>query len=178
MQKIDKEKWFTAGFVILEREGFSKITIDRLCGSLGITKGAFYHRFKNIDGYIEALMHYWLECNTHAFIRGVEGLETPERKRRMLADRAAYASNRCEEAIRGWGHADRIVRSYVEQADRVRLEYLTTLNIESGLKPAEARDMATVQYALLVGMQQICPALPPHRFKALQDLVIDKFSMG
>ena len=46
------------GLQIIENEGVSKITIDNLCNLLEITKGAFYHHFKNIDGYIDALMTF------------------------------------------------------------------------------------------------------------------------
>lgn len=55
----------------------SKITIDNLC-TLPNHKGAFYHHFKNIDGYVDALMKYWLEVNTFEFIREVDKLNTPK----------------------------------------------------------------------------------------------------
>jgi len=64
MNKVDKKQWFIVGLDILEKDGFAKITIDNLCTQLEITKGAFYHHFKNVDGYIDALMKYWLNQNT------------------------------------------------------------------------------------------------------------------
>lgn len=74
MKKVDKKQWFIVGLDVLEKEGFTRITIDNLCGLLQITKGAFYHHFKNIDGYIDSLMKYWLELNTFEFIREVDKL--------------------------------------------------------------------------------------------------------
>ncbi len=53
MKKVEKKQWFIIGLQIIENEGISKITIDNLCALLKITKGAFYHHFKNIDGYID-----------------------------------------------------------------------------------------------------------------------------
>lgn len=161
---------------ILENDGFSKITIDNLCGLLQITKGAFYHHFGNIDGYIDALMKYWLDENTYSFIRKVDAEENAKLKLQILGDLAAYAPNKSEEVIRGWGYANGIVRHYVEQADKIRLEYLTKLNIATGIETLTARNVAIIQYALLVGMQQLCSNLPPNEFKKLQDMVIQKFN--
>ena len=56
MKKIEREDWFTTGLEILKKDGFLKITIDNLCDVLKVTKGSFYHHFKNVDGYIDALI--------------------------------------------------------------------------------------------------------------------------
>ena len=113
MKKVDKKQWFIVGLDVLEKEGFTRITIDNLCGLLQITKGAFYHHFKNIDGYIDSLMKYWLELNTFEFIREVDKLQDAKQQLQKLADMAAYASIRNESVIRAWGYSNPIVRNYV-----------------------------------------------------------------
>lgn len=79
MNKVDKKQWFIVGLDILEKDGFAKITIDNLCTQLEITKGAFYHHFKNVDGYIDALMKYWLNQNTIQIIEDADKLATAKR---------------------------------------------------------------------------------------------------
>lgn len=175
MKKVDKEQWFIVGLDVLGKDGFSKITIDNLCGLLQITKGAFYHHFKNIDGYVDALMKYWLETNTFEFIREADRLQNIKWQQQKLADMAPYASIRKESVIRAWGYSSPIVRSYVEQADAIRLEYAAKINEVSGANSKQAMDMAVIQYSLLIGMQQVCSSLPPKQFKDLQDMVINKF---
>ena len=69
MKKVEKKQWFVIGLQIIENNGVAKITIDNLCNLLEITKGAFYHHFKNIDGYIDALMAFWVKENTLTFKR-------------------------------------------------------------------------------------------------------------
>ena len=157
--------------MVRDKEGFARITIDNLCGLLQITKGAFYHHFKNIDGYVDALMRYWLEVNTFEFIREVDKLNTPKEQQQKLADMAAYASIRNESVIRAWGYSSPIVRNYVAQADNIRLK----LNEAIGLDAKQAMDLAVIQYSMLIGMQQICSALSAEQFKELQDMVINKF---
>lgn len=118
MKKVDKKQWFVVGLDVLAKDGFARIRIDNLCGLLQITKGAFYHHFKNIDGYIDALMEYWLEVNTFEFIREVDKLNDTTEQLQKLGDMAAYSSIRDESVIRAWGYSNPIVRSYVSQADR------------------------------------------------------------
>lgn len=175
MKKVDKEEWFVIGLHILKRGGFSKITIDNLCTLRKITKGAFYHHFKNIDGYVDALMKHWLEVNTFEFIREVDKLQNPTEQLQKLGDMAAYSSIRDESVIRAWGYANPIVRDYVAHADSIRLEYATKLNEATGLDTKQAMDLAIIQYSMLIGMQQVCSALPAEEFKELQDLVLNKF---
>lgn len=175
MKKVDKKQWFVVGLDVLAKDGFARITIDNLCGLLQITKGAFYHHFKNIDGYIDALMEYWLEVNTFEFIREVDKLNDTTEQLQKLGDMAAYSSIRDESVIRAWGYSNPIVRSYVSQADRIRLDYAAKLNEANGLDVKQAKDMAVLQYSLLIGMQQVCSDLSPEQFKELQDVVINKF---
>lgn len=175
MKKVDKEQWFIVGLDVLAKDGFARITIDNLCGLLQITKGAFYHHFKNIDGYIDALMKYWLEVNTFEFIRETEKLHDIKEQQQKLADMAAYASIRNESVIRAWSYSSSIVRGYVSQADTIRLEYAAKLNEAMGLKAKQAMDMAVIQYSMLIGMQQICSDLSPEQFKELQDIILNIF---
>ena len=175
MKKVDRNQWFVIGLNVLKNDGYSKITIDNLCALLKITKGAFYHHFKNIDGYVDALMKYWLEVNTFEFIREVDKLSTPKEQQQKLADMAAYASIQNESVIRAWGYSSPIVRNYVAQADSIRLEYASKLNEAAGLDAKQAMNLAIIQYSMLIGMQQVCSALPAEQFKELQDMVINKF---
>lgn len=98
MKKVEKKQWFIMGLQIIENEGVSKITIDNLCNLLEITKGAFYHHFKNIDGYIDALMAFWVKENTLNFIEDVEKLDTVKEKLYTLSHMSASSKYKCEEA--------------------------------------------------------------------------------
>lgn len=69
MKKVEKKQWFVIGLQIIEKNGVAKITIDNLCNLLEITKGAFYHHFKNIDGYIDALMAFWVKVGKGEYTR-------------------------------------------------------------------------------------------------------------
>lgn len=159
MKKNKKEDWFIQGMLILSKDGFSKITIDNLCSILKVTKGSFYHHFGNIDGFIKALMEYWLEIHTLSFIKESEKIENILIRRDHLQMKSIGAEYKNEQAIRAWGYSNPIVREYVQRVDQTRLNYLIDLRIKSGESYKTARYMAMLEYATLVGIQQLYPDL-------------------
>ncbi len=175
MKKVEKKQWFTTGLQIIKDEGVSRITIDNLCNLLEITKGAFYHHFKNIDGYIDALMAFWVKENTFAFIEKVEKLNNAKEKLQALAQMSATSEYKCEGRIRGWSYTNNIVQQHVKQVDKLRLDYLTKLGQDCGYNIEYAHKIATIQYALLIGLQHICSEIPTGDFNELQNLLLEKF---
>ena len=135
MNKVDKKQWFVVGLDILEKDGFARITIDNLCTRLEITKGAFYHHFKNIDGYIEALMKYWLNQNSVVINR----------------------SHKSEQVIRAWSFSNQIVKKYIQQVDDLRIDYSTKLRVQLGMSEEESKNTSVLEYAIFVGIQQLYP---------------------
>ena len=175
MKKVEKKQWFIIGLQIIENSGVTKITIDNLCNLLGITKGAFYHHFKNIDGYIDALMAFWVKENTLAFIEKVEKLGSSKEKLHTLSQMSASSEYKCEGRIRGWSYTNDIVQQYVAQVDKLRLDYLTKLIQDCGYDMEYAHKIATIHYSLLIGLQHICSEIPACDFNELQNMLIEKF---
>ena len=178
MKKVEKKQWFIMGLQIIENEGVSKITIDNLCNLLEITKGAFYHHFKNIDGYIDALMAFWLKESTLKFIENVEKLDTVKEKLYTLSHMSASSKYKCEGRIRGWSYTNNIVQQHVKQVDKLRLDYLTKLFQNCGYEAEYAHKRATIQYCLLIGLQHICSEIPVSDFNELQSMLIERFEVN
>lgn len=178
MKKVEKTQWFIVGLQIIENEGVPKITIDNLCNLLKITKGAFYHHFKNIDGYIDALMAFWLKESTLKFIENVEKLDTVKEKLYTLSHMSASSKYKCEGRIRGWGYTNNIVQQYVKQVDKLRLDYLAKLFHDCGYNIEYAHKRATIQYCLLIGLQHICSEIPVSDFNELQSMLIERFEVN
>ena len=99
MKKVDKNQWFIVGLDVLEKEGFARITIDNLCGLLQITKGAFYHHFKNIDGYINALMKYWLSRNTIQIIEDADKLPSVKERMEFIGNAVINRSHKSDTGL-------------------------------------------------------------------------------
>ncbi len=159
MKKIEREDWFITGLEILNTEGFLRITIDNLCDVLKVTKGSFYHHFKNVDAYIEALMKYWVDMNTKSLIVQVDKVNAPHEKIEKLNELVLQRSHKSEQVIRGWSFSNEVVRKYVTEVDETRIEYTANLKILCGEQAEVARQLAMIEYACLIGTQQLYPDL-------------------
>ncbi|AJW65117.1 TetR family regulatory protein [Elizabethkingia miricola] len=167
MKKIEKTDWFDEGMKVLEAEGFQRITIDNLCKSLKVTKGSFYHHFKNTEGYIDALMQYWQNKNTLEFIKNTEKVIDITERFITLNDFAGSSSHKAEQVIRGWSFSNKIVKQYVKQVDNIRMKYLIDLHIQKGMKAKIAQNYAILQYGTLIGIQQLLPDISKDDFHDL-----------
>ncbi|MCD7902160.1 MAG: TetR/AcrR family transcriptional regulator [Bacteroides sp.] len=172
MKKIEKKDWFTEGLKVLATEGFAKITIDNLCSILKVTKGSFYHHFGNVDGYIESLMKYWLEENTLSFIERSNKINDADKRKRILYEMAIMSSIKEEQAIRAWGYSNKIVSSYVQRVDEMRLNYVAQIEKKTGFNNNEARNSALMLYSLLLGIQQLSASIREDEYKEIFNMII------
>ena len=73
MARKSKRDWFIAAIYLLAEGGPSAITIDALCQQLQVTKGSFYHHFKNYDDFKLSFLHYYEEAGTLNIIERLTG---------------------------------------------------------------------------------------------------------
>lgn len=52
---------------VIRQKGFTATSIDDLCQSAGVTKGAFFHHFKTKDALGVAAANYWAETTSALF---------------------------------------------------------------------------------------------------------------
>jgi len=175
MKRLKKEDWFVTGLAILETDGFSKITIENLCEILKVTKGSFYHHFGNIDGYIEALMKYWLNENTIFLIKKAEETTDSIKKQILINDLAIYHSRKSSQLIRAWSYSNNIVKNYLDKVDELRLDYLISIKKQNGENNSSAKYLSMLEYAFLVGIQQLYSDLPKNDLEILYELFKSKF---
>lgn len=175
MKKVTKSDWFEEGFKILETEGFSKITIDKLCERLQVTKGSFYHHFGNMDGYVAALMDYWLEANTLSIVRKIDSVKEPNAKKKWLNKMVLDRSLKLEQIIRAWGYSNALVRKQVQKVDEIRLDCLVKIQVQEGKPRIKANDNAKFAYAALIGLQELFPDMPKKEKARLQQICTNNF---
>lgn len=56
-----------ATLALVRRQGFSATSIDQLCRTAGVTKGAFFHHFESKEALGVAAAHRWTEVTTPLF---------------------------------------------------------------------------------------------------------------
>ena len=159
---VTRVEWLDAGLELLATEGAPAVTIERLTGELGVTKGSYYHHFKSAAGFKTALLEYFEAQFTARLIETIEREPTvkPARKlqhllRLVLSDPDNAA---LEIAIRAWALQDPEVRAAQERVDEARTAYLKELchELEADV---DADRFAQLLYLILIGAEQVLPPI-------------------
>lgn len=135
---------------MLTREGESKIRIDTLCASLGVTKGSFYHHFENREAFLDAIVEYWFETFNR---RGTEyarekGDAAMIQLERLFEVVTSEGLSRYDVAFEAWAAYEPRVLAGLREVYRFRFEYVRSLFRELGFKGAELdlRTTALIAY--------------------------------
>lgn len=174
MARLQREDWLEQGLVTLAEEGVDALTIEAMCKLMSVTKGSFYHHFKNRQTFLDAILNFWEEKFTQQFISiSQEGLNQQEKMERLhqlvIESYGTYEVN-----IRAWAQVDPLARSYQERVDQQRLNFLYELQRDLYETDEDARAMAHLQYTTLIGSAQVMPALSAsdleHMYRLLTQL--------
>jgi len=166
MRRIKKD-WFDAGLWALGEFGLPGLTIEKLTGALGVTKGSFYHHFHNVEDFQRGLISYWGD----QYLSTSSTLPDDPHILRLLLDTIMEESfgmvTGPEMSIRVWAQQDEMVRSIVEQVDTVRQEFVFTVFRSVVEDDDSARLMTDILSAMLVGSMMVLPRISPDRVKEL-----------
>ncbi|MCJ7625721.1 MAG: TetR/AcrR family transcriptional regulator [Anaerolineaceae bacterium] len=163
MMRKNKQDWLETGMMILGQAGINGLTIERMTMEMGVTKGSFYHHFKNAQVFEEQLIAYWANqyLSTSA--------ETPGSSVELLAlldtimEGTFGSITEPEVAIRFWAYRDENVRSHVEGVDAVRLGFVRKVFRSMVRDETQAQMMADMLFAMMIGSIMALPRIPSGR---------------
>jgi len=152
-----RAQWVSAGLEALRKGGVAAVRVERLAGDVGVTKGSFYHHFRDRGALLEALLDYWAREMTDAEFARLETLRggLAARLLALAEDVLEKGMGRYDPAIRAWARHDRKVAAAVAQVDRRRVKALGGFFEEGGFSAAEARIRARTFYTFLLGEPQV-----------------------
>ncbi|WP_447752535.1 TetR/AcrR family transcriptional regulator [Sphingopyxis fribergensis] len=151
--------WIEAGQRMLVDEGIAGLKVDRLASRLGVSRGGFYHHFKDRDEFLDQLVAHW-----EATCRFLPEAPPPTRPAEAIAwfDRAITRligsdgyDYHFDLAVREWARADTRVAWAVERADRERIETLRKFFETIGYDGEHAATRASVFYYHQIGYYAI-----------------------
>lgn len=153
-RELERSDWLDAARRALIEEGVGAVRIERLATSLGVTRGGFYWRFRNLEELHIALVEDWRASNSRALLG--------------LLDRAVDLSGRFDEmvriwldgkgfdpawdsAMRDWGRISPHVAAAVQAVDADRIGVLQKMFADAGLSERVALVRARILYYHQVG---------------------------
>jgi AcrR family transcriptional regulator len=176
MTRRNRDDWLLAGVAILARHGRDGLKLEALCERLGVTRGSFYHHFDDLGDYRRQLLEHYRQEGTHRLIEIADREPTArarlERLLETIVEFTDIPQKNPEPAIRAWALQDAEVRAVQGTIDEHRLEYVAALLRELQVPPARARLLSEYLYALLIGCEQLQPAVAGERLRELFDLYL------
>jgi AcrR family transcriptional regulator len=152
-----RAQWLDAGLEALRKGGVGAVRVERLAGDVGVTKGSFYHHFRDRGALLEEVLEYWAREMTDAEFERIQTLRggLAPRLVALAEDVLEKGMGRYDPAVRAWAREDRKVAAAVAQVDRRRIKALAALFEEGGFTAAEARVRARTFYTFLLGEPQV-----------------------
>lgn len=157
--KVPAETWLATARDVLVEEGIAAVKVDRLAGRLGVTRGGFYHHFRDRADLLERLLAHW-EAEARFVPPGrsprdpAEALAVIDSQVHHLIEERDY-DPRFDMAVRAWAQADATVAAAVERMDRRRIAALTRIFVALGCDRPEAAIRARVLYFHQIGYYAI-----------------------
>ncbi|MCP4384411.1 MAG: TetR/AcrR family transcriptional regulator [Hyphomicrobiales bacterium] len=141
---LNREDWISAAIDLLSEKGIDAVTIDALARRLGITRGSFYHHFKNRSDLRTAILEFWIKAWTVDVRETVKSLGLdPQTTLLALSNTIRNrGAARYDAVIRAWAMTDPLAADYARRADETRLAYIANLFRSAGFTGAEVENRA------------------------------------
>lgn len=152
-----KASWLDFALKQLVEKGPDSLRVSVICEAKGVTKGSFYHHFKNRQDFIDQLMKHWHQTLTMALIEQADTALGPLERLEKLDQVIAETNIEAEMHIRAWALKDPSIAPYLAEVDQHRQQYLKQCYIELGVNSVLADDIAMISYAQFLGLLQLYP---------------------
>lgn len=158
-KRHSREDLLEAGLNLLAAESIQQLTIDALCKRLGVTKGSFYHHFKNRADFLEQMLEYWVVNWTSSSIEYADkGVDARERFD-LIVEASHNLPSGTETSIRSWALRDPFAQKFLDRVDNTRIEYLRSIFEEVSRDPERAAIVAKISYSIFVGIRMMGPKI-------------------
>jgi AcrR family transcriptional regulator len=157
--KVTADDWVSTARVALVEEGITGVKVDRLAKRLKVTRGGFFHNFKDRDELLATLLHHWEDdCKflpaSNPGGTAADAIDWVEELTRRLIDEDGY-DHAFDMAVREWARSDARTAWAVQRADRQRLHILEKFFDALGYACDEAKIRARVFYYHQIGYYAI-----------------------
>ncbi|MBI3557494.1 MAG: TetR/AcrR family transcriptional regulator [Deltaproteobacteria bacterium] len=150
---VTEKEWLQLGLKSFGQHGVSGINIEKMARTLGCAKSSFYWYFGGRKQYLESLLRFWRESETHAFYVEAEKKTTPAAKLTCLLRGVMEhrGSGDLLFHLRKVSEKNALFRKTLQKTEQLRIGYLTHLLEQLGEEKAPAREKAGFIYHYYLG---------------------------
>ncbi|GMX62969.1 TetR/AcrR family transcriptional regulator [Paenibacillus elgii] len=150
--QLTSDDWIRAGLETLSQSGIASVKIEAIARKLKISKGSFYHYFRDRADLLEAMLFYWEEHLTREVIGQMEnsGLSAKEQFQALVYQSFSHTT-KLQSAILAWANQDEQIGKRVKAIEQERLRYIAKLFNEMGFDPADSATRAEISYFTFLG---------------------------
>jgi AcrR family transcriptional regulator len=148
-----RHDYFAAGMDLLARGGVGAVTIARLCAELQVTKGSFYHHFRNVEDFRRQLLAHWSSERERQVLVAASAVSDPLERLDVLRRFAVSLHHEAEVAIRTWSRTDPEAWAVREKVDAARERTIAQAYRDAGFPDGEADALGQSAVAILIGVQ-------------------------
>ncbi|MGG4108866.1 TetR/AcrR family transcriptional regulator [Paenibacillus lautus] len=146
--QLTREDWIKAGLNKLAEAGIHEVRVEILARKLKISKGSFYHYFRDCKELLDSMMDYWEDYATKQIIHSIE---QDNSSLEQLLHISINRDKKIEIGIYAWAKHDPIVATRLVDIEEQRINYISRLYQRRGLTLSEAIDRARLTYLTYVG---------------------------
>lgn len=156
MALLNPSDYFGAGYDLLAEGGVQLVTIANICSRLGVTKGSFYHHFRNVEDFHERLLDDWYTEHVARRKAIVDAETDPMRRLKALQRFSVDRRHDTEAAIRAWARSSPRAAEVQRRIDNNRRTYVAETYRSLGVDSERAEVFAEIAVLVLAGSQNLC----------------------
>jgi len=151
--RVKREDWLIQGLEALRLYGLRGLGAEQMAKFMGVTKGSFYHHFKDRQVLLTSLLDFWENEVTGKVINHIARVQGGPKKRliAMLEYVLQDKFDKYDPAIRAWASHHEMAAEVVRRVDEERLSFMIGLFKEAGFSERQAKMRARVMYYYMIG---------------------------
>ncbi|GAA0246715.1 TetR/AcrR family transcriptional regulator [Marinomonas primoryensis] len=154
--KLTRDDWISAATRQLAKGSIDSVRVDTLSKLLGITRGSFYHHFKDRQELLKAILDKWRLSATEAVIEGLNRKDFSADKKLLelmmlpLRGNKSFDAASVELSLRAWARRDDMARLAIEEVDSYRIKYLEGVFLDMNHSIGQSSDLAYLVYSYMM----------------------------
>ena len=142
--RLTQLDWVNAGIEMLADEGIGAVKIERLASMLGVTRGSFYHHFRDREELLRKMLDHWAQRWTYSIRDEISVLDL-EPATALLALMKAIRSKKAasfDAPFRAWALHDPLALEIIKRVDEERLGFIGQWFEALGFEDLDAENRA------------------------------------